>query len=550
MGLHGAAHAEEIRDENVYPRWGKLEGGACWLNQYYGKDGYADASVYLKNPVIILHKGKSTTLRVKLDKSSDTSGKWAFKRGGLTPGLITVSSGGVVKAKKSKIFSPAVSYQGAYAVVTYTHKYGDYWRYGLESSECVHEYRIPVIVPAKIKTLSFESTYPDAISKGDEYELYPTVNGKHRVEHFGPSYSYDLRFRWRTTNQSVALIKPTRGEGNYDQYNGGDVSAKVSVRARSAGIANVLLSSYDKKVKTCHTVMVTPKSTSAAERTGYEAQIRKDMAGNKTKFSKTLAWFATKMAEAQYEGVVQTRNEMWNAGFSVSADTSVSIKKQKKLLLGFNFGPRYVLASQKHKGTTYIVVSIRGTDTKKDWFANIYTASRKKDKIHPGFLAYGDAVYKSAKGKCLGTDGRTLAEIINQLKNKQEKKGNVRVLVMGHSLGGAAAQTFAYTLLSEGMPPECVQVYTLGAPAPFSSAKVLGETPVRPQNTLRWYNLVHNNDLATKVGYGAVLGFRAGNDVKYALSKSPDRAYLQGMTGKSLTWWHDPAVYRATLAYR
>ena len=97
-----------------------------------------------------------------------------------------------------------------------------------------------------------------------------------------------------------------------------------------------------------------------------------------------------------------------------------------------------------------ILVAFRGTDSGKDWIANIqakYEAGPfPKTKVHNGCLE----AYQSASLR--------MGEIIGELRNN-----NQEVWVTGHSLGGALAVIFASDLITN-LKITPVGLYTYGAP--------------------------------------------------------------------------------------
>jgi predicted lipase len=99
-----------------------------------------------------------------------------------------------------------------------------------------------------------------------------------------------------------------------------------------------------------------------------------------------------------------------------------------------------------------ITVIFRGTDEYKDWLHNFHitktTYEESNIKIHAGFQSL------------IAKHGPQLDSIINNILST---KDNYSINVTGHSLGGALAILYGYTLALR-LPYDDIQVITFGSP--------------------------------------------------------------------------------------
>jgi predicted lipase len=140
---------------------------------------------------------------------------------------------------------------------------------------------------------------------------------------------------------------------------------------------------------------------------------------------------------------------------------------------------RFLLArKQLNNGQQTYILAFVGTENEKDMKANlqvekVYFAGSNLEefaknadkhempstepKIHRGFNEF---VQKALKAKGQDVDGQTkyLTEML--LADKERK-----VLLVGHSRGGAAATLTGARLISMGVQPEQIEIITFGAPA-------------------------------------------------------------------------------------
>lgn len=131
------------------------------------------------------------------------------------------------------------------------------------------------------------------------------------------------------------------------------------------------------------------------------------------------------------------------------------------------------------EGNVLLVLAFRGTATLEDWIYDLaaarvvfggsnleefdkYTAMNSKGedkpKVHNGYNSYARAALRLEMD--FDKDGKK-EKIVDILK----KHKNVKMILTGHSLGGAVATVFAERLVSMGISKERIPVITFGAPA-------------------------------------------------------------------------------------
>lgn len=140
---------------------------------------------------------------------------------------------------------------------------------------------------------------------------------------------------------------------------------------------------------------------------------------------------------------------------------------------------RFLLARNlTEKGRTRYVLAVVGTETLKDFKVDlrtdkVYFAGRTSDefaasakmedipdtepKVHRGFHEYVQTAFTARTDGEGEANDRALGELLSDPSGE--------MLIVGHSLGGAAATIAGARLLSMGIRPEQIGVITFGAPA-------------------------------------------------------------------------------------
>ena len=150
--------------------------------------------------------------------------------------------------------------------------------------------------------------------------------------------------------------------------------------------------------------------------------------------------------------------------------------KVKKGKLEANF---IVAKNKTRRGRDVYIVAFRGSASKSDWTVNLntdkvpyggrsleefieYAGHSEKDKtvpmVHKGFNDYVNTVLETM----VDTNDDGIDEV---LFNEILANTDTRVLLTGHSLGGAVATLLAERLVSMGIDKDRVPVITFGSPA-------------------------------------------------------------------------------------
>jgi hypothetical protein len=195
-------------------------------------------------------------------------------------------------------------------------------------------------------------------------------------------------------------------------------------------------------------------------------------------------------------------------------------------------GARFLIATKEiEPGVPFYVVAIVGTENSKDIAIDLKTDKvyfagqspeemaanallndipRDKPKVHRGFNEYIQA--------------GAFAELRNQeripllLPQLLQANPMSRLLLTGHSLGGAAATLVGARLIDMGVDPNQIEVITFGAPAVGNAAFAEKFEPV-----LKLTRVVIAGDPIVTALQGIVGGYRQfGNEVKFKLPLTRD----------------------------
>ena len=178
-----------------------------------------------------------------------------------------------------------------------------------------------------------------------------------------------------------------------------------------------------------------------------------------------------------------------------------------------------------------IAVTFRGSKDFADYIADIIV-TKDSEGFHTGFSAASKICYDLFKNINFSIDGEKVnfTQIVEEMKTANSK---YCMVVTGHSLGGAIANTFVgKDLYKAGVSPTNVVAYTFAAP------KLVSSSYRYPY--LNIFNIVNTDDF---VPYTSVTGEkRLGKDLFYY----PDDAFRKNAYGSKYhegqitSWWTNP----------
>ncbi len=172
-----------------------------------------------------------------------------------------------------------------------------------------------------------------------------------------------------------------------------------------------------------------------------------------------------------------------------------------KALLTFFRGKRNVIDLQfmhltkidENTGEKRIVVVFRGSQEPQDWMTNFTFFNEdfnQKGKVHSGFNQAIKLFFKTIK-----EEDFTKKQIANKvLKHHKNADSNTKIILTGHSLGGALATLAACYLRETGFDKENIEVYTFGAP-PVGTDMFCNYY----KDKLNIYRIVNENDVVPKL---------------------------------------------------
>lgn len=183
------------------------------------------------------------------------------------------------------------------------------------------------------------------------------------------------------------------------------------------------------------------------------------------------------MAVLAASGVVETYLSNAHAGFSYLRSCGWQVQswgqKAKKLDVFYTLA-----ANRTRDGKKLYLITFKGSTSKKDWLLNVQTehtlyggnnltemqelakltAKENQPTVHGGFNYYVDYLLQNM---VLEADGVTLRGIFAEAQRDE----NVRLFLVGHSMGGAVATLLGERLYDLGLPADRFKVITFGAPA-------------------------------------------------------------------------------------
>jgi hypothetical protein len=164
--------------------------------------------------------------------------------------------------------------------------------------------------------------------------------------------------------------------------------------------------------------------------------------------------------------------------------------KSKTPLIDLQFS---YLTKKDSKGVQNIIVVFRGSQEPQDWMTNFNLKDEGfegKGRVHQGFHRALKLFFKIVKHQTKLKHNLSLAtqqDIDNLNKNS-------KIILAGHSLGGALATLVGCSLIERGLKKENLEVYTFGAP-PVGTK----EFSTYYDEKINIYRLVNEQDVVPKL---------------------------------------------------
>jgi hypothetical protein len=150
------------------------------------------------------------------------------------------------------------------------------------------------------------------------------------------------------------------------------------------------------------------------------------------------------------------------------------------------------LGRKQEDGTNLIVVVFRGSQEPEDWMTNFnFDDDDFQDKggVHQGFKEAMDLFFKTMKEKQLVSNAVPISGIDAENFNENNK-----IILTGHSLGGALAILSACYLYELGIKKENIEVYTFGSP-PVGTEEFCQYY----EDKINLYRVINENDVVPKL---------------------------------------------------
>jgi len=174
----------------------------------------------------------------------------------------------------------------------------------------------------------------------------------------------------------------------------------------------------------------------------------------------------------------------------------------KKLLYTFIKGRSSIVDLQftyskkvdKKTGKQLIVVVFQGSQEELDWMTNLSmkdTDFHTRGKVHQGFYHSLKLFIKTLRKENKKIEQAILFDLFNDI---QRFNMNSKIIVTGHSLGGALATLVGCYLIELGVLRDNISVYSFGAP-PLATQQFCDFY----DNKIDVYRMVNKNDLIPKL---------------------------------------------------
>lgn len=240
-----------------------------------------------------------------------------------------------------------------------------------------------------------------------------------------------------------------------------------------------------------------------------DTEITEDMfRQDSTEYHKDIAEIAVALSASAYNG-------SRDAGYYInSAYRQLGFKSDNIEIYGYpSEDYSFSIASRQVENTTLLAVTLKGNSGQNDFYNQIkqpFSQPFMNSMTNPDYYDFYIRVKNS------------LDEYISEHKEilNSAQDGNLKVLISGHSIGGAAASLLGAEIGSSDsmlkIPEEDIFVYTFGSPCVYNS-----EMPC--ENVI---NVMNENDVVTLIPFGV----KSGKTV----------AFESGTFGKSC---YEPEIY-------
>jgi len=178
-------------------------------------------------------------------------------------------------------------------------------------------------------------------------------------------------------------------------------------------------------------------------------------------------------------------------------------------------GARFLIATPDSElGDPLYVVAIVGTENSRDIKMDLktgkagFTGPNNPEKVHQGFQEF----IQAGTSAVTRSSGRPMLNLPELLKNNPRAK----LILTGHSLGGAAATLVGAYLIEQGIKPNQIEVISFGAPAVGNAAFADKFVPL-----LNLTRIVIAGDPVVTALQGLVGGYRQfGKELKFKLPET------------------------------
>lgn len=188
-----------------------------------------------------------------------------------------------------------------------------------------------------------------------------------------------------------------------------------------------------------------------------------------------------------------------NIEYGSEQDSFINLKTKKLLMPFFKLFKKYIkrvdlqffLAQtiDTNTGKKLLIIIFKGTQENVDWTTNLARKAVRFSNVgyvHEGFKKTSEVFFKRIKNYKIADDFRS-TRLSNNLKTLND---DYKILIGGHSLGGAIATLTGCYLYNLGIAKENMEIYTFGAPPVGTKAFCQYY-----ENKVNVYRIVNKNDV-------------------------------------------------------